>query len=315
MPKIQYVEHNLRASSLRQIEQANEIIDEYKRMGYGLSLRQLFYQFVSRDLIANTEQTYHNLGVLLTKAREAGLVDWNAIEDRGRGVNEWLIEEDETEPLRGIEYGIAYDYWERQGKYIEVWVEKDALTAVVKNAAMQYNVPYMACKGYLSSSEAWSAGRRFKKMAEAGRECIVFHLGDHDPRGLHMTEDNRDRLDMFSEHGVSLRRLGLSMEQIEQYNPPPNPAKQTDKMFDAYVDEHGPSCWELDALSPKVIEALVTKAIKDEIDEDVWAEVEEQESEARKYLQALAPNWQTIKGWIGRDILGRDEDNDEQEEY
>lgn len=92
----------------------------------------------------------------MTKAREAGLVDWNAIEDRGRGVNEWLIEEDELEPLRGIEYGISYDFWKRQNKYVEVWVEKDALTAVVKNAAMKFNVPYMACKGYLSSSEAWS---------------------------------------------------------------------------------------------------------------------------------------------------------------
>lgn len=311
MPKIKYVEHNFREASLRQIEQANEIIAEYKSMGYGLSLRQLFYQFVSRDFIANTEQTYHNLGVLLTKAREAGMVDWNAIEDRGRGVNEWLIEEDETEPLRGIEYGISYDFWKRQGKYIEVWVEKDALTPVVKRAAMLYNVPYMACKGYLSSSEAWSAGRRFKKMAEQGRECIVFHLGDHDPRGLHMTEDNRDRLDLFSEHGVSLRRLGLSMEQIEQYNPPPNPAKQTDKLYDAYVDEHGSSCWELDALSPRVIEALVGDAINAEIDQEIWDEVDEQQTEARRYLETLAGNWDDIKRFIKRDIFDEELGDDD----
>lgn len=103
------------------IDTANVIIGEYNRDGYTLTLRQLYYQFVARGLIENTERSYKNLGNAITDGRLVGLIDWYAIEDRGRGVNPWLIEEDEREVLNGIEGGLALDYWERQETYVEVW--------------------------------------------------------------------------------------------------------------------------------------------------------------------------------------------------
>ncbi len=303
MPLIAYQEFNFRAKSLKQIEQANEIIAEYSAQGYTLSLRQLYYQFVSRDFIPNTEQSYHNLGILITNARLAGLVDWYAIEDRGRGVVDWLIEEDETEPLRGIEYGFALDYWERQGKYVEVWVEKDALSSVIRRPCEKRRVPFMPCKGYLSASEAWRAGRRFKDKMEEGRDCVLIHLGDHDPSGLDMTRDNSERVELFAEEGVEVRRIALNMDQVRQYNPPPNPAKMTDKRAEGYVAQYGNSSWELDALEPKVIEALVRDEIKTLVDVDIWTTTETDEEEGRRYLSMLSDNWSDVKDFL-RDIEG-----------
>jgi hypothetical protein len=120
------------ARRLATIEQANEIIDNYRRQGYTLTLRQLYYQFVSRDLIENSEKSYKNLGNAINDGRMAGLISWRGIEDRGRGINAWLIEEDEQEVLSGIEHRFSLDYWERQDTYVEVWVEKDALSSVIE---------------------------------------------------------------------------------------------------------------------------------------------------------------------------------------
>src|SRR3954469_19678059 len=111
MPKIAYVKKRFSPSSLAQIVQANTIIEEYEKQGYTLTLRQLYYQFVSRDLIPNTERSYKNLGSAISDGRDAGLIDWEAIEDRGRGVKAWLIDEDEKSVLDMIEYRFAMDFW------------------------------------------------------------------------------------------------------------------------------------------------------------------------------------------------------------
>ena len=90
--KIKYKDWNPSARSLELVELAEQIMDEYAADNYTLTLRQLYYQFVSRDLIPNTQQSYNSLGNVITNARTAGLLSWTSIEDRGRGKKGWLIE-------------------------------------------------------------------------------------------------------------------------------------------------------------------------------------------------------------------------------
>lgn len=298
MPLIAYKEINFQRKSLAQIEQANELIEYFGGEGYTLTLRQLYYQFVARDWIPNNQQSYDRLGDLITKARLCGLIDWNAIEDRGRGVIKWLIEEDEREPLNGIERHFAMDFWKPQNKYIEVWVEKDALSSVVRRPCSRLSVPYMACKGYLSASEAWRAGQRFEGMMEEGRDCILIHLGDHDPSGIDMTRDNEERLEMFAGWGVDVRRVALNFDQVQRYNPPPNYAKETDKRTEGYRARFGDKCWELDALDPKVIDDLIDSQIRPEIDQDVWDETNKKQREGRQYLKMLHENWPDVREFL-----------------
>jgi hypothetical protein len=138
--------------------------------------------------------------------------------------------------------------WDGQTFRPEVWIEKDAFLGVIEGVCREYRLPYFACRGNNSESEQYKAGKRFELDLANCLIPIVLHPGDHDPNGLDMTRDNRDRLAMFARRGVEARRLALNMDQVERYRPPPNFAKETDTRYPAYVKDFGERCWELDAL-------------------------------------------------------------------
>lgn len=303
---IKYQDFNFRRDTLDVIEQAQEIIEDYAAQDFTLTLRQLYYQFISRDFFPNTEKSYDRLGSIITNARLAGLISWQAIEDRGRGIRPWLIEENEQAVLEDIEYGFALDYWQRQGVYVEVWVEKEALAGVVERPCARRRVPFMPCKGYLSASEAWRAGRRFRRELRAGNRCVVIHLGDHDPSGLDMTRDNDERLAMFAEGAVDVRRIALNMDQVEAYNPPPNPAKVTDSRAPDYIARFGRVSWELDALEPRVIDRLISDEIETLVDPEIWQDTADEEHERRQELAKLHGNWEQVAEFL----RGLDSDED-----
>lgn len=287
-------------SPLEAIQIANDILEDYKGQGYTLTLRQLYYQFVGQGITSeNTERAYKNLGNLITKARNNGLLSWRGIEDRGRGlVGVGYYEEDDYQVVDRLETMLNLDYWLRQDTYVEVWVEKDALSNVIRKACDPLRVPSMATKGYLSASEAWRAGQRFKGKRAEGKHCVMIHLGDHDPEGIDMTRDNEHRLIKYSDGHIDVTRIALNMDQITQYNPPPNYAKATSSRFDAYVGQYGEECWELDALEPSVIVDLITDAVEPHIDRDVWDETAEAEQDKRHHLEILHDHWGEVKNHL-----------------
>lgn len=300
--KIAYRHWNPHSKTQSLIQIAQDIINEYRAGGYTLTLRQLYYQLVARDIIPNKERSYKNLSSTMTKARMAGMISWEAIEDRNRESVGFWTDEDPMNPINALPHYIRFDQWARQEHYIEVWVEKEALGNVIAKACNPYMVPYMSCKGYLSASEAWRAGRRFlRKSLHEGKQCHLIHLGDHDPSGLDMTRDNHDRLAIFSEipGGVHVNRIALNMDQIREYNPPPNPTKLTDSRSGDYVKRFGKSSWELDALKPEMMVRLIQSEITNLIDFDIWNETERQESLVQKELQSIGNNWPEIKNLLG----------------
>ena len=274
--------------SLNQVNMARAILDQYADQGYVLSLRQLYYQFVARDIIPNTERSYKNLGNLINRARMAGLLDWSYIEDRGRARRanaHW------NSPQSGIDSLLSQyqiDKWENQEYYIEVWVEKDALVDVVAQACRPLDVSYFACRGYNSQSEMYQAGKRLEHQSYLGKTPLVLHLGDHDPSGIDMTFDNEKRLSLFARERIQVNRLALNMDQVDFYNPPPNPAKFTDSRAKSYVAQFGASSWELDALEPSVLAELIERNIEKYRDEDAWEEALNQEREHKEKLREAA---------------------------
>jgi len=299
----QFKNHRFNRSAAATLDMANAIIEEFTADGYTLTLRQLYYQFVGGGHIENSEKEYKRLGRIVTNAREAGRMDWNAIEDRGRGTYGPNPQESVSAILDGIDLLIDFDYWARQDHYVEVWVEKQALESVVERGCDEVRVNYMACKGYLSASEAWRAGRRFRRAVQMGKTPILIHLADHDPSGLDMTNDNSKRINLFAKRGVAIRRIALNMDQVEQYKPPPNPAKITDSRFKAYQHEFGDESWELDALKPGVIENLIKDTVEEYIDWEVWRETEREENETRKPLAALSDNWVQVRQYLSDEGL------------
>lgn len=303
MPKITYVPRTFSAGSQRMITNANTIIAEYQAAGFGLTLRQLYYQFVSRDLLANKQTEYKRLGSVINDARLAGLIDWNAIEDRTRWLRSTDTDHGDADRwLSSIYTAFSKSRWDDQPYYVEVWVEKDALVGVIESACNPLFVPYFACRGYASQSEVWAAGQRFARQFKAGKDTVLIHLGDHDPSGIDMTRDIEDRLRMFCRaHGASkpdVRRIALNMDQVQQYSPPPNPAKTTDSRSDAYIREFGDESWELDALDPTTLAELITDEIQPMIDQDLWDAAEQREEDGQERLKKVADNWSRVMTFL-----------------
>lgn len=298
-----FVAKDFRQETIDLIDTANAIIEEYADQGYTLTLRQLYYQFVARDAFPdnrkyqwtgskwvkskqgtkNAQPNYKWLGNTINDARLAGLIDWFSIEDRTRnlvGNSHWSDAVDATE---SVESQFRIDLWERQPRRVEVWIEKEALVGVIASTCNKLDVPYFACRGYVSQSEEWRAYRR-----SAEHELIILHFGDHDPSGIDMTRDNGDRIfDVFGGSG-EIHRLALNMDQIKKHKPPPNPAKTTDSRWYDYHAKYGNESWELDALEPKVINDLIEVNVAKYRDQDLWEDaVAEQEEEREKIGKAI----------------------------
>lgn len=279
-----FQEFNFHGKSLMMIEQANAIISEYQAEGLTLTLRQLYYQFVSRDLLPNNQRSYDNLGRTISNARIAGLVDWEAIEDRTRFLRGRTNWESPAHMIRSRARSYSIDMWSNQTTRLEVWIEKDALVGVIERVCWDNDVNYFACRGYVSQSELYEAGKRIARYREEGQETVVIHMGDHDPSGIDMTRDNQERLCMFSGDFVEVRRIALNFDQVKQYAPPPNPAKMTDSRVGSYISNFGHSSWELDALEPRVLQALAQDTIDEYKDFDAWQERETLLAEHREQL-------------------------------
>jgi len=174
-----------------------------------------------------------------------------------------------------------------------VWIEKDALVGVIERICAELDVPYFSCRGYTSQSEMWAASRRLADYMDDGQQPVILHLGDHDPSGKDMTRDITDRLNLFS-HGIDVDRLALNMDQIDQYDPPPNPAKITDARAEVYIAEFGKSSWELDALEPSVLSGLVRTAVATMRDDGLWDAAVEEEQTHRDQLHLASRRWQDI---------------------
>ena len=284
--KQKFISKKFSAASQLIISQANEIIEEYEADGLLLTLRQLYYQFVGRGLIVNTQASYKRIGGIISDARLAGQVDWSAIEDRTRNLSAVSTWQKPSSIMHAVVDQYRTDKWADQPSYIEVWIEKEALTGVIAQICDKIEVPYFACRGYVSQSEMYAAARRLKHKADQGKQVIVLHLGDHDPSGMDMTRDNLSRLvQLSSDSEINVKRIALNMDQIAEFNPPPNPTKLTDSRSKPYVEEFGSSSWELDALSPRVIRDLIDNHVALYRDEELWEESEEQQADGQAKLQ------------------------------
>ena len=301
MPLETYIDKNFSAASRGVIDMANVIIEEYQAQGFTLTLRQLYYQFVSRALLPNTQRSYKRLGSIVNDARLAGLIDWNAIVDRTRNLASAPHWDTPGEIIESAAQGFHLDLWEGQEMRVEVWIEKEALVGVIENVCRELDVPWFACRGYVSQSEQWRAGKRAATHAADGQDVVILHLGDHDPSGIDMTRDNESRLDLFSRRGrVTVQRLALNMNQVDQYSPPPNPAKTTDSRYEGYIAAYGDESWELDALEPRVISALIGDAINEHLDEDLFQARKDEQEEGRTALLAAASSWDEVVAWLDR---------------
>ena len=288
-----FVLKNFSADSQKKIVIVNRILSEYAAEGYDLTLRQLYYQMVARGYIENSQKSYKRLGDLVSNARLAGQVDWEMITDRGR---ETVSPPHWNDPAHIVDQAakqFAIDKWAEQENYVEVMVEKQALEGVLIPVCRELDIRFAANKGYSSSSAMYETGQRLLRYYNLGKTIWLLYLGDHDPSGIDMTRDVRERLVLFSGVQVRVKRLALNYDQIETLNPPENPAKETDSRYAAYAAEFGESSWELDAIEPRSLASIVTEAVEDLRDPDLWDDAVEKERQMRADLRTFVNTYRS----------------------
>lgn len=289
--KIEYRAVKLSKANKERLITINQIIESYRRQGYVLTLRQLYYQLVTKNIIANQVKEYSKLSVLLREGRMAGIVDWEAIEDRLRVPSSPNAFGSPEEAMQTIIDVYRRPRLEGQSTYVEVWVEKDALSGVIKRATNPYNVPVVVNRGYSSATAMHDAFQRFQEATiDEKQNIVILYLGDFDPSGVDMIRDIRDRInefDKYNELDFEIKPIALTEAQIRKYNPPPNPAKITDPRAGAYIAKYGPTSWEVDALNPEILNALITSEIKKIVDLSVYNDVLEVEKEEKEKLENL----------------------------
>lgn len=337
------------------ISQMVAICEEYKNDGYNLTLRQLYYQLVARDYIPNHDKVYKKISGLKDDAVYGGLIDWDVFEDRGRVPHTPYYENGIAEALeRTVEY-YRLDRQENQNTHVEVWTEKDAISSILKRVTNKYGVTLVVNKGYTSSTAIYGAYERFVEKINKGNKVKILYFGDHDPSGLDMVRDIRERITFMISHGdqiaeeffldldqwwenkkytvydveefdekysgvgelvkdlperkqerlyelfeegqlamylqeskiFEIQQIGLTMEQIEEYNPPHNPAKITDPRAKGYIKRFGKVSWEVDALRPDVMQGIVKGAIEGSIDMETYYFILKQERDEKGKIEGI----------------------------
>lgn len=319
MPREAYIDKNFGDQSLLMIDVANSICAEFQAQGINLTLRGLYYRIVARDLFPdsrrwaksaagkwvrsdsgtkNADPNYKWLGDIVNDARLAGRMDWTYLEDVTRSLRSLAHWNGPEQILGAVARQYRIDRWANQDTHVEVWIEKDALLGVIQGVCDANDVPYFSCRGYTSQTAMWEAAKRLIRVETENRQHLVLiHLGDHDPSGIDMTRDIEGRLNVFGCY-PEVRRIALNMDQVTRYGPPPNPAKLTDSRAGSYISEFGDESWELDALDPAVMIALIQDEIEDCRDDATWQADTETQDYERNLLTAVHQRWPEVRSLV-----------------
>lgn len=308
---------------LKVLRRINSLFTQYGKQR--LTIRQIYYRLVSEGHIQNNAQVYHAFDAFMTVAREKKDIDWSRIEDRSRAIHEYYWEkhgfEDESEFIDTIFSRISsrnYDkkYWADQEKYVEVWVEKDALSALFVEACEEFRNVVFPAKGNASYTWVMEALMRFARE-HAGKQIVILYFGDLDPSGWNMSQNLQERLNRYSKDWslgvqVEVKRVGLLKPQVVSL--PSNPIKvkasgeDSDKNSAKYrreVDADG-NTWELDVIEPNALRKMVQDAVQGEIDQVRWdkthVRVEEEELRIRDAISLYKSALDQIRTEIKEEI-------------
>ena len=300
--RIAYTPTNFRNETQEIINNANVIIREYQEEGYRITLRQLYYQFVSRNLVENNMKSYQRINTAIAKGRMGGMIDWDAIEDRTRN----LISLPHWQSPRGIIDSCAAQYhidlWQDQARRVEVWIEKDALVGVIEKTCEHWDCAYMSCRGYTSLSEMHKAATRIIDANEQGYDYVILYAGDHDPSGSDMSRDIQDRLNGFGAD-FEFERIALNMAQVEVHQLPPNRVKESDSRSGTYRRQFGAGCWELDALPPSELNKIIECAIFECVDDyPAFQERREEIETTKRQLALIAEDYSVVIEYLSDDF-------------
>ncbi len=305
-----FVPKNFNDEHTRIILHANDLLLAMRAAGFDMTLRALYYQFIAEERwFPNNIQSYKRFIGIMSDARRAGWTDWDLLEDRIRTVEKLPHWSSPTDIMESAVASYREDLWAGQERRVHLRCEKDTLVGVIQPVCERWRVPFVACRGNTSDSEAYAAGKLFAEQISEGLWPLVIYVGDLDPSGWDMTRDNEKRLSMFSRNEIEVQRIALNIDQVQEYRLPGNPAKLTDSKAGmnkdgtirpgSFIDLFGGESWEIEALHPTKLEAMIEEAFKAAIDFDIWNVNVEREEHNHGILESILTNWGEVEKLFG----------------
>ena len=266
------------AKTIRLIETAIEILSEHNPM----TVRQVYYQLVSRQVIKNNRCQYQAVSKALVYARQQGYIPWNWLEDRLRKPREVQMWSNLAGFAETCRKSYRRDVWPTQPRYLEVWLEKDALSGIFEEALQKYGVTLNVGRGYDGWDSIHNAATRF-----ANRDGVaILYFGDFDPSGEDMVKSLRKRLGSLGSN-PNIVKCALTIEDIDRYSLPSDFTKRTDTRSAAFVEKFGDLAVELDALPVEVLRDRLVAEVESHMDLDKLVVVQEKEQTERARLIRL----------------------------
>jgi hypothetical protein len=247
-----------------------------------MTVRQVYYQLVSRQVIENNRGQYQAVSNALVDARKDGLIAWEWIEDRLRRPREVRMWDGLPDFSETVRRAYRRNVWDTQPCYLEVWLEKDALSGVFEDVLNPYGVTLNVGRGY----DGWDSIHNASERYGDGEGVTVLYFGDFDPSGEDMARSLKERLAFFGCE-PELLKCALRSEDVTRYNLPPDFTKHTDTRRAAFVEKFGDVAVELDALPVDVLQGRIRDEVETRMDLAALAEVQRTEKHERERLTQL----------------------------
>ena len=253
-----------------------QLIHDWAEQNRPVTVRQIFYRLSTLDAVPKTENGYKAVGRLCTKMRREGEVPFEWFADNTR----WQRKPRTYNSLQDALSNTAQTYrralWQNQTGLVEIWCEKEALAGVIYEVTAEWDVPLMVVRGYPSLSFLYNAALELQNATVSGKHSHIFYLGDYDPSGLDIYRQIVDDLHGFApEAQMTMERVAVRQEQIDQWDLPSRPTKKTDSRAKGFTGESV----ELDAITPDALRQIVSECIESVVDAD--------ELERTKHIEQL----------------------------
>lgn len=284
-----------------QMESARRAIYAVLQATHPMTLRGLFYQLVSRAAIAKTEQAYENLGRILCKLRKDRIIPWSWVIDNTRGLHRLNTFQSVGDALELIHRVYRRDPWEDQDRVVYVMCEKDAISGVLAQETDRYFVPLGVVRGFSSQTFLNAIA---KEIIACDKPAFIYYLGDHDPSGLSIAEVSERTIREFAPGAeIHWERLGVTLQQVDEYMLITRPTKKTDGRAKNFTGESV----EVDALPMDTLRALVREAIESNLDPELYEQTRSLELADRQRLANLVEQFEES------DEAEREDDDEDEE--
>jgi hypothetical protein len=249
------------------------------------TVRQVFYQATIHRIVDKTENGYDKVQACLAELRLDGVMPFDWLVDNSRWMRKPRTYDNLEQMLRITAQTYRRSLWLNADCYVEMWLEKDALSGTILDITAEFDVPLMVARGYSSLTFLRESGDTIE-MQE--KPAFIYHLGDWDPSGQNAADNIELRLREFAPNiDISFTKLAVTREQITEWDLPTRPTKASDSRSVSWT---GGDSVEVDAIHPDTLRALVRAAIEQHVDERQIAAIRTVEESEREILRHWRPS-------------------------